>query len=241
MDGGAWWAAVHGVTRVGHDWTTSLSLFSFMHWRRKWQPTPVFLPGESQGRASLVGCRLWGRTESDTTEATQQQQQHWPFVCLPWKNIFSGPLPIFYSDFLYWVVWVLYTFWIVTQAQSCLTLWDSMEKPVTLLCLWNSPGKNIRVVAILSYRRSSWPRIQTWVSCIAGRLFTIWVTSKAHILDTNPLSDIWFANIFCSVSCLFILLMISFIAQKIFSLISSHFVGFVSLLLFLLSEEIDCK
>ena len=41
-----------------------------MHWRRKWQPTPVFLPGESQGRESLVGCRLWGRTESDTTEAT---------------------------------------------------------------------------------------------------------------------------------------------------------------------------
>ena len=41
-----------------------------MHWRRKWQPTPVFLPGESQGRRGLVGCRLWGRTESDTTEAT---------------------------------------------------------------------------------------------------------------------------------------------------------------------------
>ena len=46
-----------------------------MHWRRKWQPTPVFLPGESQGQGSLVGCRLWGRTESDTTEVTQQQQQ----------------------------------------------------------------------------------------------------------------------------------------------------------------------
>ena len=44
-------------------------------WRRQWQPTPVLLPGESQGRGSLVGCRLWGRTESDTTEATQQQQE----------------------------------------------------------------------------------------------------------------------------------------------------------------------
>ena len=64
-----------GLLRVGHDWATSLSLFTFMHWRRKWQPTPVFLPGESQGRGSLVGCCLWGRTESDTTEATQQQQQ----------------------------------------------------------------------------------------------------------------------------------------------------------------------
>ena len=59
-----------GSLRVGYDWATSLSIFTFMHWRRKWQPTPVFLPGESQGQGSLVGCRLWGRTESDTTEAT---------------------------------------------------------------------------------------------------------------------------------------------------------------------------
>ena len=121
MDGGAWWAPVHGVAksqaqlsdftftfhfhalekemathssilawripgteepgglqsmglhRVGHDWATSLSLFTFMHWRRKWQPTPVFLPGESRGQRSLVGCGLWGCTESDTTEVMQQQ------------------------------------------------------------------------------------------------------------------------------------------------------------------------
>ena len=59
-----------GSQRVGHNWATSLSLFTFMHWRRKWQPTPVFLPGESQGRRSLVGFRLWGCTESDTTEVT---------------------------------------------------------------------------------------------------------------------------------------------------------------------------
>ena len=59
-----------GSLRVGHDRATSLSLFTFMHWRKKWQPTPVFLPGESQGRGSLVGYRLCGRTESDTTEAT---------------------------------------------------------------------------------------------------------------------------------------------------------------------------
>ena len=117
MEGGAWWAAVHGVMksqtrlsdfaftfhfhalekemathssvlawkiprreepgglqsmgllRVGHDSATSLSLFPFTHWRRKWQPTPAFLPGESQGWGSLVGFRLWGRTESDTTES----------------------------------------------------------------------------------------------------------------------------------------------------------------------------
>ena len=54
-----------GLLRVRHNFT-----FTFMHWRRKWQPTPAFLPGESQGRGSLVGCHLWGRTDSDTTEAT---------------------------------------------------------------------------------------------------------------------------------------------------------------------------
>ena len=55
------------LLRVG---ATSLSLFTFMHWRRKWQPTSVFLPGESQGWRSPVGYRLWDRTESETTEAT---------------------------------------------------------------------------------------------------------------------------------------------------------------------------
>ena len=73
MDGGAWQAAVHGVAKSRRrlsDFT-----FTFMHWRRKWQPTPVFLPGESQGRQGLVGCRLWGPTKSDMTESTQQQQQ----------------------------------------------------------------------------------------------------------------------------------------------------------------------
>ena len=47
-----------GLLGVGHDWATSLSLFTLMHWRRKWQPTPVFLPGESQGQGNLVGCLL---------------------------------------------------------------------------------------------------------------------------------------------------------------------------------------
>ena len=59
-----------GLHRVGHNWETSLSLFTFLHWRRKWQPTAVFLPGEFQGRGRLMGCHLWGRTESDRTEAT---------------------------------------------------------------------------------------------------------------------------------------------------------------------------
>ena len=63
-----WWAAVHGVAKS----RTRLSdfTFTFMRWKRKWQPIPVFLPGESHGQRSLVGCRLWGCTKSDMTEGT---------------------------------------------------------------------------------------------------------------------------------------------------------------------------
>ena len=63
MDGGAWWAAVHGVAE---SWTR-LSDFTFTLWRRKWQPTPGFLPRESHGRRGLVGCGLWGYKELDPT------------------------------------------------------------------------------------------------------------------------------------------------------------------------------
>ena len=70
MDRGAWWAAVHGVAKS----RTRLSDFTFtfhLHALEKEMAThSMFLPGESQGRGSLVGCRLWGRTESDTTEVT---------------------------------------------------------------------------------------------------------------------------------------------------------------------------
>ena len=70
MDGGAWGAAVHVVTKSQTGLSDFTLVFTFMHWRRKWQPTAVFLPGESQGWQSLVGCCLWDRTESDTTEVT---------------------------------------------------------------------------------------------------------------------------------------------------------------------------
>ena len=70
MDGGGWKAAVHGVDEGRTRLSDFTFTFTFMHWRRKWQPTPVFLPRESQGWGSLVGCRLWGHTESDMTEAT---------------------------------------------------------------------------------------------------------------------------------------------------------------------------
>ena len=67
------WRGLAGGMEVAKSQTRLSDFTSTFHlhaWRRKWQPTPVFLPGESQEPGSLVGCRLWGRTESDTTEAT---------------------------------------------------------------------------------------------------------------------------------------------------------------------------
>ena len=69
-----------GSLRVGHDWATSLWLFTFMYWRRKWQPTPAFLPGESQGRGSLVGCHLWvsqSRTWLTWLSSSSSEQWYW--------------------------------------------------------------------------------------------------------------------------------------------------------------------
>ena len=71
MGSGGWWAAVHGVAKSRTRLSDFPFTFHFHPSRRKWQPTLVFLPGESQEQGNLVGIRLWGHTESDTTEATE--------------------------------------------------------------------------------------------------------------------------------------------------------------------------
>ena len=81
-----------GSLRVGHDWATSLSLFTFMHWRRKWQPTPVFLPGESQGRGEpgglpSMGLHRVGHDWSDLSAAAVaavEDNYHLSLTCKPW-------------------------------------------------------------------------------------------------------------------------------------------------------------
>ena len=74
MGGGAWWAAVHGVAKSRARLSDFTSTLHFHALEKALAPTPVLLPGKSQGQRSLVGGHLWGRTELDTTEATQQQQ-----------------------------------------------------------------------------------------------------------------------------------------------------------------------
>ena len=75
MDRGAWWAAVHGVKKSRTRLSDFTFTFHFHALEKEMATHSSVLPGESQGRGSLVGCRLWGHTELDMTEATQQWQQ----------------------------------------------------------------------------------------------------------------------------------------------------------------------
>ena len=70
MDREAWHAVIHGVAKSQTRLSDRSDLISVLkiHWRSKWQPTPVLLPGKSHGQRSLVGYSPWGRKESDTTE-----------------------------------------------------------------------------------------------------------------------------------------------------------------------------
>ena len=106
-----------GSLRVGHNWATSLSLFTFMHWRRKWQPTPVFLLGESQGRGGgLVGCRQWGRTVrhnwSDLAAAAA-----WLQYCIYWR-----PHMLWKGEFS--VMWIISQF---LKSKSLIKVRDTIK------------------------------------------------------------------------------------------------------------------
>ena len=131
-----------GLLGVGHDWATSLTFFTFMHWRRKWQPTPVLLPGESQGRGSLVGCRLWGRTESDTTDATLQLQQHGISVHEhPLENVSILPVPPKRSP-----ADIFRGRRKSSLGNACTKdtwrMWPYLHEPSEMSCLYVSPGKS---------------------------------------------------------------------------------------------------
>ena len=126
-----------GSLRVGHNWVTSLSLFTFIHWRRKWQPTPVLLPGESQGWGSLLGCRLWGRTESDTTEAAvaapppiTNEKAYLHLKCSVFPNVFWKFVFFFLFCFSQCIFHILKIFSVVT---SPLWLINTCKKKSPLL------------------------------------------------------------------------------------------------------------
>ena len=107
MDRGPGGLQSMGPLRVGDDWATSLSLFTLMHWRRKWQSTPVFLPGKFHGYRSLLGYSPWGCKELDMTEHRHKDKTgksyrislvaQWLRICLPmqvtqvWSLVWEDP------------------------------------------------------------------------------------------------------------------------------------------------------
>ena len=111
-----------GLWRVGHVWATSLSLFTFMHWRRKWQPTPVALPGESQrwesGGLSSMGSHRVGHDWHDlaTAKFVIAFLTRWKCLLISWLLLISygtaSPKIIYWSYFKWCGHWqfVLTTF-----------------------------------------------------------------------------------------------------------------------------------
>ena len=119
-----------GLRRVGHDWATSLSLFTFMHWRRKWQPTPVFLPEESQGWRSLGGLPSMGSSHRvghdwrDLTAAAVVHTLLWPALQKPLL-----PLWLFYED-----LWLHYKCWYSPGTYSLYLLAPDNLIPISFNC-----------------------------------------------------------------------------------------------------------
>ena len=117
-----------GSLAVGHDWATSLSLFTFMHWRRKWQPTPVFLPGESQGQGAWWPA-VYGVPQSQTrlkwlsssSSAWLKRIHLYSHICSAFNLLFysrekkyrKGRRP--YTHSLFTQVWIFYHFYPKTQ------------------------------------------------------------------------------------------------------------------------------
>ena len=76
IGGGAWWAAVRGVAKSRTRLSNFTFTFHFHALEKEMATHSSVLAWRIPGTVEPMGCRLWGRTESDTTEATQQQQQH---------------------------------------------------------------------------------------------------------------------------------------------------------------------
>ena len=139
-----------GSLRVGHDWATSLSIFTFMHWRRKWQPTLVFLPGESQGQGSLGGLQSMGSHRvghdwSDLAAAASSTHKSYHLVRLS-----AGVTPLFWTILTInqdgfenmWCSFLFYNFsllfsntYFYYQVLKC-TLWVLDFGNVTRVCAW---------------------------------------------------------------------------------------------------------
>ena len=140
-------------------------------WRRKWQPSPVFLPGKFHGQRSLVDYSPWGCKESDMSECTHTHthtllcQAKWSTVgSCPWKTVSPHLRGFgkFYSSVSREVV--------VNTIKVC----AGPGMPTRLLSPWNFPGKNPELVAISSFREPSQLMGQICVSCVSKQILYPW-------------------------------------------------------------------
>ena len=163
-----------GSLRVGHDWATSLSLFTFMHWRKKWQPTPVFLPGESQGWGAWWTA-IYGVAQSWTwlkRLSSSSSSSSWAFgleavLGFPgvWRS-FSPLCIVCCAELL----------------QLCLTLWGACQAPLSSGIL---QPRILEWVAISYSRGSSQPRDWTCLSYVSR--IDRWALNHLHHLG-SPVS-----------------------------------------------------
>ena len=145
-----------------------LSNFTFMHWRRKWQPTPVFLPGEPQGPGSLVGCRLWGHTESDMTEVTQQ------YLAVP--VYYYNPSPS-------------------TLTHVCSVMKPHGLQPARLLCPWTVPVRILEwTVSFLDYLNFRNTEYKLTLNCFIARLLRVCNTLMSMFIDVKR-GVVWSVNL----------------------------------------------
>ena len=142
-----------------------------MHWRRKWQPTPVFLPGESQGRGTWWAA-VYGVAQSRTQLKWLSMHARSYQICnsmlspktmhRPKKSCYRKTVPI---DLLNTCLHAC--------PSSCLTLCNPMGCSLPCSSVHGIfQAKIMKWVAIFSSRRTSWPRDWTCVSCIASGFFT---------------------------------------------------------------------
>ena len=153
-----------GSWRVGHNWATSLSLFTFMHWRRKWQPTPVFLPGESQRQRSLVGygvaqSRTWLKQLSSSSLLLCPLSFDEYLICQCRQSRLSG------NDLASKLCPTLTTPLTVTHQAPVHRIFQA--RLLEWVAIWFSGG-------------SSQYRDRTQISCTEGRYFTDWATREAY-------------------------------------------------------------
>ena len=195
-----------GWQRVGHDWVTSLSLFTFMHWGRKWQPTPVFMPGESQRRGSLVGCRLWV-AQSRTRLKRLSSVSSFPGT-LPISSSFVWSCGFLPCSFICWVfLWLFILFNLLLLGVSFLqparswfllfgdsaprgcgwtsALWRFLSEGNWCLCslggnwilfLWRSVPCSVGCLGV------SVNLVWLWAACLLGRIMFLicWLFGVRH-------------------------------------------------------------